>query len=205
MALLTDTNTAPVAGQGTDSIGAPNAEAASKFYPPRQGHVLAPPRSAEIQVIRDQRAAASGNFYKTENNYGPGVVRDFALAVAPRSSDSELTTLTPELATIAADAGMNTDDIGMLTGAIRAGTSGEPLTKAQVEAKQLDVIKAIRSATSLGGPGAFDRAFADARAVATRDPRLKTILDKTGAFNDVRVALRFVALGQEARRRGELK
>ena len=183
------------------------------MYPAAKQHQLEAAPTAEVQKIRQDQAPAR-TFYKAEHSYGKtldakgnqvGIVRDLALAVMPRATDGQLGALVPELAVIAADAGMTHDDLGMLASAIREATTGEPLTKAQVDAKQLEVIGAIRKATALDGPNAFDRAFADARAVATRDPRLKQILDETGAFNNVRVAMRFVELGKEARRRGELK
>lgn len=203
----------PAAPRSTHPDAIRDHQAAATMYPTAKPHVLEAPRSAAVQVIRAQTAQERA-FYKAENAFGKtqdakgnlvGVVHALALSLEPKASNTRLAALVPELAATAADTGLSADDITMLTSVISAMAAADPLTSKQAEAKQIEAIGALRKACSIDGPHAFDRALADTLKLASRDPLLKNVLDKTGAFNDPRVFALFAERAKQARQRGELK
>lgn len=218
MSLLTDTpqpqtqtETADARATRLSPEHAANAARLAAFYAPGPAHVLERPTAA-VQVVRDTQAVTrtlydpAKSYGKTEDSHGNriGLVRDAAIAIHPEVSDAQLSVNIPELATMFVDAGLTAADVSHLTSVIRANRAN-PMNDDQAKARRLEAVAALRQEYSTKGRGAFDRALADAMALAKRDPRFGAILDKTNAGSDKRLVLRLAELGREQRQRGLLK
>ena len=185
--------------------------AAEKLYRPAVQPAALKAPNAEVQSVRDADAGLRG-MYRPTGYYGVthdargsriGVVRDLALALDFKATDADLEARVPELSVIAADAGMNKNDVVKLTSVIREMRSSPWTPEKALQENETWAAK-LRQKHLLDGPGVYDQAIADATSMATRDPRLKAILDKTGAGDHPEILTRFVELGQEARMRGTL-
>lgn len=175
---------------------APNAEAAERMYPTKvEPKPEAPP--SEVAAVRDATGAAR-MLYPAHKQYGPEL-RALALATNPEGTSKGLAQQQVELANVAADIGFDRNDLANLAN-FAAANYAKPPTADELRASRLTAVRELRQKYGEG----FDDAYADAKALAQRDPRFSAYLDKTGLGSHPSVMLRLAELGQSARARGLL-
>jgi hypothetical protein len=146
-----------------------------------------------IRALREASATASDVLYA--NTIDP--------AIGGMFSDVEQLTLperkaaAAELSRMARDVGLDHDDVA---GLVSRAPSVRSLTPEQVTQNQAEAARLLRD--EFGDRA--QQALADAVKLATRDPRTKGILERSGLGNDPQTILKFARLAVRERNSGRL-
>ena len=186
-------------GQATPSPAAPgpNDGIAAALYaePPPPPQATAPNR--EVTALRAERAKG---LYSDLSSIGPAVVRELALATNEGGEAAELDRQSVELAAVAADIGMDANDVSQLASFVRQ-MKGKAPTAGEQEAFHRTAERELRERFGED----VDQVRNDVRRLTQRDPRFAAYVQKTHLGNHPWLVLRMADLARTARARGQLK
>jgi len=179
------------------AAGSPTPTAAERLYATPAKPELGEAPTLELAELRHASESPASKLYATQAS---NATRELAVAVNPSGTESVLSQAALEFSQAAVDMGMSEGQINRLAALARTATAN-PMTADQQRAAELDSIKGLRDQYGKD----FDKAFAAARQLAQRDPRVKAWLDRSGIGSSRDAVLIFAELGVAQRRANRLK
>jgi len=195
-----------------------NERVAASLYPEPPPRPVDRAPNVEVQTVRDADSMArkmypdelqwggkpgpGGKVVVGGNDRGKDVVRSFALALNPAGSAQSLDSQHTAISAVMTDIGASRADLEHWTSLVTK-LGGKPPTADDRAAMQREAVRVLREQEGHGA--GFDLAVKDAKTLATRDPRLKDLLEKTGLGDHPDVIKRLVELARAQRARGLIK
>jgi len=180
------------------AAGAAPPIAAERLYAPAAKPTLSQAPTLELAELRHASEGPASKLYGPEQ-FGRAP-RELAEAVNVAGTEAVLSQAALEFSQAAVDMHMSEAQVSKLAAMARTATAN-PMTADQQRTAELGSIKALRDQYGQG----FDAAFAAARQLAQRDPRVKAWLDRSGVGSTRDAVLMFAELGLAESRRGRLK
>ena len=185
-----DTQTTP-----TETSFDATARQAAALYPEPVAKPIDVPPNAVIAALRASEGRGPAALYRDDMQMG-NAPRELALAIDPALPADAIEGQASIVASICMDLGFNSDDVSRLASEAATYAKNKP-SDVELAAHARTALQSLRE--TYYTDQAFDEALKGAKALATRDLRMKKFLAETGLGSSPWVVSRFAELSRTAR------